>query len=211
MYVQHGFEVDRETAIILRPRKRYRVRKDKKCSTERFHLQGNRVQRLPASFHVIEVLANGRFSSTPQRYARCEASTETVASPSTICPKMLFLAGKGAPNQARVCECAAIPYARRPLSFPRRYRVYMHQEGLCRLATEPYRNDAKSFGNRFIHLTNYSINRKSSRYEPGTMGYAASPSARARYRTPNAVFYTCLLEMHAVWRLYSMPVTCRRE
>lgn len=47
-------------------------------------------------------------------------------------------------------------------------RVYMHEEGLCRLATEPYRNDAQSFGNRFIHLTNYSINRKSSRYEPGT-------------------------------------------
>eukprot|EP00903_Cladosiphon_okamuranus_P011769 g11063.t1 len=49
-------------------------------------------------------------------------------------------------------------------------RVYMHEEGLCRLATEPYRNDAQSFGNRFIHLTNYSINRKSSRYEPGTAG-----------------------------------------
>lgn len=51
-------------------------------------------------------------------------------------------------------------------------RVYMHEEGLCRLATEPYRNDAQSFGNRFIHLTNYSINRKSSRYEPGTTRYA---------------------------------------
>eukprot|EP00752_Nemacystus_decipiens_P009213 g8229.t1 len=48
-------------------------------------------------------------------------------------------------------------------------RVYMHEEGLCRLATEPYRNDPQSFGNRFIHLTNYSINRKSSRYEPGTI------------------------------------------
>lgn len=47
-------------------------------------------------------------------------------------------------------------------------RVYLHEEGLCRLATEPYSADVSSFGNRFMHLTNYSINRKSSRYEPGS-------------------------------------------
>ncbi|CAM9200114.1 unnamed protein product [Ectocarpus fasciculatus] len=46
-------------------------------------------------------------------------------------------------------------------------RVYLHEEGLCRLATETYTPDAPSFGNKFIHLTNYSINRKSNRYEHG--------------------------------------------
>ncbi|CBN78071.1 conserved unknown protein [Ectocarpus siliculosus] len=46
-------------------------------------------------------------------------------------------------------------------------RVYLHEEGLCRLATETYRPDAPSFGNKFIHLTNYSINRRSNRYEHG--------------------------------------------
>ncbi|CAB1099685.1 unnamed protein product [Ectocarpus sp. CCAP 1310/34] len=46
-------------------------------------------------------------------------------------------------------------------------RVYLHDEGLCRLATETYRPDAPSFGNKFIHLTNYSINRRSNRYEHG--------------------------------------------
>lgn len=50
-------------------------------------------------------------------------------------------------------------------------RIYLHEEGLCRLATEPYSAEASSFGNRFMHLTNYSINRRSSRYEPGTTGY----------------------------------------
>ncbi len=53
-------------------------------------------------------------------------------------------------------------------------RVYIHREGLCRLATEPYRSDAKSYGNRFIHLTNYSINRKSSRYEHGVARYVGT-------------------------------------
>ncbi|CAM9216516.1 unnamed protein product, partial [Ectocarpus sp. 13 AM-2016] len=46
-------------------------------------------------------------------------------------------------------------------------RVYLHDEGLCRLATEFYRPDPPSFGNKFIHLTNYSINRRSNRYEHG--------------------------------------------
>lgn len=49
-------------------------------------------------------------------------------------------------------------------------RIYLHEEGLCRLATEPYSEDASSFGNRFMHLTNYSINRKSKHYEPGLIG-----------------------------------------
>ncbi|CAM9736852.1 unnamed protein product [Ascophyllum nodosum] len=49
-------------------------------------------------------------------------------------------------------------------------RIYIHEEGLCRLATEPYSSKTSSFGNRFVHLTNYSVNRRSSRYEPGSIG-----------------------------------------
>ncbi|CAM9930919.1 unnamed protein product, partial [Hapterophycus canaliculatus] len=64
-------------------------------------------------------------------------------------------------------------------------RVYLHQEGLCRLATEAYSPDSKTFGNRFIHLTNYSINRKSSRYEPATTG-EASDDERCDLRQPTA-------------------------
>lgn len=41
-------------------------------------------------------------------------------------------------------------------------RVYIYEEGLARFATESYREDG--FKNPFIHLTNYSINKKSAKF-----------------------------------------------
>ena len=42
-------------------------------------------------------------------------------------------------------------------------RIYVFKEGLARFATEEYQSkNAK--GNKFIHLTNYSINKKSDNY-----------------------------------------------
>ncbi|GIY57430.1 tubulin polyglutamylase TTLL4 [Caerostris darwini] len=43
-------------------------------------------------------------------------------------------------------------------------RIYIFHDGLVRFASEKYSLTNKSFANRFIHLTNYSINRKSSSY-----------------------------------------------
>ena len=40
-------------------------------------------------------------------------------------------------------------------------RIYLYEEGLARFATEKYDPDPRSFGNRFMHLTNYSINKVS--------------------------------------------------
>lgn len=42
------------------------------------------------------------------------------------------------------------------------------QEGLCRFATEPYNADPVNFRNKFMHLTNYSINKKSEKFIAGT-------------------------------------------
>jgi len=42
-------------------------------------------------------------------------------------------------------------------------RIYMHEEGLVRFATEIYEppeNSSKTGLNQFIHLTNYSINKQ---------------------------------------------------
>jgi tubulin polyglutamylase TTLL5 len=36
-------------------------------------------------------------------------------------------------------------------------KIYLHKEGLCRLATEPYSND--TYDHKYAHLTNYSINK----------------------------------------------------
>ncbi|CAL1281319.1 unnamed protein product [Larinioides sclopetarius] len=43
-------------------------------------------------------------------------------------------------------------------------RIYIFKDGLVRFASEKYSLANKSFANRFIHLTNYSINKKSSSY-----------------------------------------------
>ena len=38
--------------------------------------------------------------------------------------------------------------------------IYLHEEGLARLASEPYCRDPASFAERCAHLTNYSVNKK---------------------------------------------------
>jgi tubulin polyglutamylase TTLL6/13 len=45
-------------------------------------------------------------------------------------------------------------------------RLYLHKEGLVRLATEPYSNPVPSnLSNICMHLTNYAINKNSSKFE----------------------------------------------
>ena len=42
-------------------------------------------------------------------------------------------------------------------------RIYVFKEGLARFATQQYSSNVAK-GNKFIHLTNYSINKKSQNY-----------------------------------------------
>lgn len=39
-------------------------------------------------------------------------------------------------------------------------RIYLYEEGLARFATEAYSNDPKILRNKFVHLTNFSINKR---------------------------------------------------
>jgi tubulin polyglutamylase TTLL5 len=43
-------------------------------------------------------------------------------------------------------------------------RVYVHENGLVRLATEPYEDNFENLGNRSAHLTNFSINRNNASF-----------------------------------------------
>lgn len=43
--------------------------------------------------------------------------------------------------------------------------IYMYDDGLTRFATEKYTLDEDQFENRFVHLTNYSIQKKSEIYQ----------------------------------------------
>ena len=42
-------------------------------------------------------------------------------------------------------------------------KIYVYEEGLVRFASEDYNNDGKSL-NKYMHLTNYSINKKSEKF-----------------------------------------------
>jgi tubulin polyglutamylase TTLL4 len=44
-------------------------------------------------------------------------------------------------------------------------KVYLFKEGLVRFATEPYSTSSKNMKKRYIHLTNYSVNKKASNYQ----------------------------------------------
>ncbi|NXX68695.1 TTLL4 polyglutamylase, partial [Spizella passerina] len=47
-------------------------------------------------------------------------------------------------------------------------RVYLFKEGLVRFASCRYSSSVESLGNKFIHLTNYSVNRKNAAYKPNS-------------------------------------------
>lgn len=49
-------------------------------------------------------------------------------------------------------------------------KAYIFQEGLVRLATQPYSTAKGSLKKRFIHLTNFSINKKAENYKKNTEG-----------------------------------------
>jgi len=43
-------------------------------------------------------------------------------------------------------------------------RAYLYYEGLARFATEDYSNDPRVLKNKFVHLTNFSINKKNANF-----------------------------------------------
>ncbi|CAI2383004.1 unnamed protein product [Moneuplotes crassus] len=48
-------------------------------------------------------------------------------------------------------------------------RIYLYKDGLARFATEKYKKpNTKNFKNSYIHLTNYAINKNSSKYQSAT-------------------------------------------
>ncbi len=44
-------------------------------------------------------------------------------------------------------------------------RIYLYEEGLTRFATEKYSKNSKDIKKKFVHLTNYSINKHGANYE----------------------------------------------
>ena len=43
-------------------------------------------------------------------------------------------------------------------------KVYVYQNGLVRFATEQYNLNPKNINHKYIHLTNFSINKKSAKF-----------------------------------------------
>lgn len=45
-------------------------------------------------------------------------------------------------------------------------RIYLFEEGLVRMATQQYSTGKQTLAKRFVHLTNFSVNKKASNYVP---------------------------------------------
>ena len=45
-------------------------------------------------------------------------------------------------------------------------KIYLFEEGLVRFATQPYSTDKSTLSKRFVHLTNFSVNKKAANYVP---------------------------------------------
>lgn len=59
-------------------------------------------------------------------------------------------------------------------------RAYLYQEGLARFATENYSNDPNVLKNKFVHLTNFSINKRN------TKNYVKNESRQPRKSTADS-------------------------
>ena len=44
-------------------------------------------------------------------------------------------------------------------------RIYLYNDGLVRFATDEYSNPNKSSKKRYVHLTNYSVNKHAPKFE----------------------------------------------
>lgn len=70
-------------------------------------------------------------------------------------------------------------------------RIYVYKEGLVRFATQNYSIDAKSLKTRYVHLTNYSVNKKAANYlsNPGK-NLGDSDKEKFSYKWPLAELKT---------------------
>ncbi|XP_041928112.1 tubulin polyglutamylase TTLL5 isoform X2 [Alosa sapidissima] len=77
--------------------------------------------------------------------------------------------------------------------------IYLYEEGLARFATVKYEQNTKNIKNQFMHLTNYSVNKKSSDYvscddaEVEDYGNKWSMSAMLRYLKQQGMNTTLLM------------------
>merc|ERR1719220_1099151 len=44
-------------------------------------------------------------------------------------------------------------------------KLYLYDDGLVRFATKPFSIDEDNLNNKYIHLTNYAINKKSEEFD----------------------------------------------
>ena len=61
-------------------------------------------------------------------------------------------------------------------------RIYLYNDGLTRFATVKYSTKSKSLKNTCIHLTNYSVNKKSSNFEFNTDAKADGVGSKWSYK-----------------------------
>jgi tubulin polyglutamylase TTLL4 len=60
-------------------------------------------------------------------------------------------------------------------------KIYLFKEGLVRLATVPYTTSKSSLKQRYIHLTNFSVNKNNAAYIKNNAKDTDNPSSQAEF------------------------------
>jgi tubulin polyglutamylase TTLL4 len=95
----------------------------------------------------------------------CGRGIKVINKNSKVCKKRDYL----------ICEYVTNPHLINGLKYDIRIyvlvssfdplRVYLFHEGLARFATEKYSTSTKELSKRYVHLTNWSVNKHSQNYQ----------------------------------------------
>lgn len=77
-------------------------------------------------------------------------------------------------------------------------RCYVHKNGVVRFASVDYTNNSETLKNRFIHLTNYSINKKNKNLGPGDCSKWSFEDLRKHFDANNINYDKIFTEINKI-------------
>ena len=145
----------------------------------------------------------------------CPGAVFIVKPPASSCGKGIYLINSLS-DVPKTSPCLVQRYITNPLTV-RGYKcdlrlyvavtsfnplkIYIFHDGLCRFATEPYRRPTheSQLSNRFMHLTNYSVNKKSAKFQRNTS--AAQDDSGSKWSMRGLRRYLCRMghDWDATW------------
>ena len=77
-------------------------------------------------------------------------------------------------------------------------RLYLYKDGLVRFATKPFNTNKRDLGDKFVHLTNYAVNKENESFE-----HSNNPDQFSGHKWSVSTFWRYLdqrgVNCHALW------------